>query len=821
MSILKSVLTLMGGNYSAKDYDPKYNSHEAAVAYYKREDAEGQSYGLQSSLTTRGKEDKSPDMIPVSFDLSQYSSLQDKFDHFIPPLVHTALSGSSFHGLSSVDGEKSEQQVISTLAVGTHPNAGGPQARSLTEIIEGPRGVLQLRMSERGLSKNMARKRMELAAYVANAFESALDTEPAHTRREEIKATRERLNTVEGATEFLEGLNERWKDAIAAHSPETTLHVKRVTEVTSLIAKGINEAQDGPMGAITIDKDHLKLLELSAALHDFGKLYTPITILESGIPVPGSRHELGGYDRTLMERHAQDVYDILDIPGFELIGKVRDIAGAHHLHASGKGGYPEAIRLTLMEKKGIPFEAKVLMVADIFEALTAQREYRGGNGLPLSTALDIMNFDVKRGGIDPQVFRFCIEHGIFDAYAKKYAHKNDGSAPTVEHTHEEIHDFDAIPAHDLHIIKEKYCVETGVSMKALNDYIEKEPAEAKDKLVAFANETQALVENADEHAPRSHGHIKPYDSELLEKLALSAEHLKAAQTLKERFCAETGLTMQGLDSFLRMPFDAAEKKAKEIQHQRELIDASKEYISRESGVSVKVVEELMAANPEELKDKIRSAGIQEDDAAFASDFAELMAKRKKLDKRDEDFPSPEFAPLIYDMKMELKKALNPDGAPLYADRNFNPRTQLPIVKTPYQDAFKMKADDAYIHKIFSVNAKDAAQLDTLKNDLIKKVMDADGNDPSVKQAFEDMIKWHVLQTSGLGMGVINHDAQDTWKDNSAKLIDALTVIEADKLAATKKRILDAIPANPLGSSENLTLFSPRRHVEREPAETHR
>ena len=358
-------------------------------------------------------------------------------------------------------------------------------------------------------------------------------------------------------------------------------------------------------------------------------------------------------------------------------------------------------------------------------------------------------------------------------------------------------------------------------MKALNDYIEKEPAEAKDKLVAFANETQALVENADEHAPRSHGHIKPYDSELLEKLALSAEHLKAAQTLKERFCAETGLTMQGLDSFLRMPFDAAEKKAKEIQHQRELIDASKEYISRESGVSVKVVEELMAANPEELKDKIRSAGIQEDDAAFASDFAELMAKRKKLDKRDEDFPSPEFAPLIYDMKMELKKALNPDDAPLYADRNFNPRTQLPIVKTPYQDAFKMKADDAYIHKIFSVNAKDAAQLDTLKNDLIKKVMDADGNDPSVKQAFEDMIKWHVLQTSGLGMGVINHDAQDTWKDNSAKLIDALTVIEADKLAATKKRILDAIPANPLGSSENLTLFSPRRHVEREPAETHR
>ena len=92
---------------------------------------------------------------------------------------------------------------------------------------------------------------------------------------------------------------------------------------------------------------------------------------------------------------------------------IPDFAGAHHERLDGKG-YPA--RLT---KDEIPMQARIMAVADIFEALTAaDRPYKKGNSL--SEALKIMRAMANEGHIDPDLFRLFLEKEIDLRYAQQY-----------------------------------------------------------------------------------------------------------------------------------------------------------------------------------------------------------------------------------------------------------------------------------------------------------------------------------------------------------------------------------------------------------------
>jgi len=65
-----------------------------------------------------------------------------------------------------------------------------------------------------------------------------------------------------------------------------------------------------------------------------------------------------------------------------IFGELAPIAGAHHERIDGKG-YPKQLRAD-----AIPLETRIITVADIFDALSADRPYRGA--LPLEEALAIL-----------------------------------------------------------------------------------------------------------------------------------------------------------------------------------------------------------------------------------------------------------------------------------------------------------------------------------------------------------------------------------------------------------------------------------------------
>ena len=68
--------------------------------------------------------------------------------------------------------------------------------------------------------------------------------------------------------------------AIDEKSPYTGGHVRRVAELTMIIARKINEIQEGPFATVSFNEDQLEELRLAAWLHDIGKITTPEHIVD-------------------------------------------------------------------------------------------------------------------------------------------------------------------------------------------------------------------------------------------------------------------------------------------------------------------------------------------------------------------------------------------------------------------------------------------------------------------------------------------------------------------------------------------------------------
>lgn len=115
------------------------------------------------------------------------------------------------------------------------------------------------------------------------------------------------------------------------------------------------------------------------------------------------RGTLTASERREIEDHVRHTYDFLvRIPWTASLAGVPDIAGKHHEYLDGSG-YPHAL-----PRVEIPMQARMMTVADIFDALTASdRPYK--QAVPLDRALDILGAEAKRGKVDPDVLALFIE----------------------------------------------------------------------------------------------------------------------------------------------------------------------------------------------------------------------------------------------------------------------------------------------------------------------------------------------------------------------------------------------------------------------------
>ncbi|MGN7612392.1 HD domain-containing phosphohydrolase [Magnetococcales bacterium HHB-1] len=119
-------------------------------------------------------------------------------------------------------------------------------------------------------------------------------------------------------------------------------------------------------------------------------------------------------EREVINSHVSATIKMLEqLPFPKNLQRVPELAGAHHEKLDGTG-YPNGLI-----KEEMSIGARILAIADVFEALTARdRPYKKGK--TISQALKILGFMKKDQHIDPDLFKIFLDKKIFLDYAEQY-----------------------------------------------------------------------------------------------------------------------------------------------------------------------------------------------------------------------------------------------------------------------------------------------------------------------------------------------------------------------------------------------------------------
>lgn len=179
--------------------------------------------------------------------------------------------------------------------------------------------------------------------------------------------------------------------AAETHDADTGKHIIRTNEYSYFIARELGLA-----------KDFCDEIRYSAQLHDVGKMSVDKAVMK----------KKGGLDtdeRAEMDRHTTYGHQILK--GSPRLMMAADIALNHHEKWAG-GGYPNGIA-----GEAIPLSARIVQIADIYDALRAVRPYKPGFSHEKSVDI-ITNGDDRidpRQNFDPQLIElFAATHTGFD-----------------------------------------------------------------------------------------------------------------------------------------------------------------------------------------------------------------------------------------------------------------------------------------------------------------------------------------------------------------------------------------------------------------------
>ncbi len=185
-------------------------------------------------------------------------------------------------------------------------------------------------------------------------------------------------------------------DMVENRDSDTGAHIQKTAAYVRIILNGLHEKG---YYAEKLTPKYMLDVESSAPLHDVGKINIPDAVLNK----PGKLNE---EEFEIMKTHTTAGKEILEkaittIEGDNYLKEARNMAAYHHERWDGKG-YPEGLHGEV-----IPLSARVMAVADVFDALTSPRVYKPA--FPLAKALEI----VQEGAgtqFDPKVVEVFMEH---------------------------------------------------------------------------------------------------------------------------------------------------------------------------------------------------------------------------------------------------------------------------------------------------------------------------------------------------------------------------------------------------------------------------
>lgn len=164
----------------------------------------------------------------------------------------------------------------------------------------------------------------------------------------------------------------------------TNKHVHNVPKITLKICQKLN-----------VSEERTRFYINCAYLHDIGKIFIPYEILQKPEKLTDEEYEV-------MKKHTIKGYELC--MAHEDLKKYANAAKYHHENEDGTG-YPECLK-----KDEIPIEAKIVKVADLYDAICSRRQYK-----PEVKRVDAMNIiyeNVQKGKVNKKIFNALVDVAI-------------------------------------------------------------------------------------------------------------------------------------------------------------------------------------------------------------------------------------------------------------------------------------------------------------------------------------------------------------------------------------------------------------------------
>jgi response regulator RpfG family c-di-GMP phosphodiesterase len=145
--------------------------------------------------------------------------------------------------------------------------------------------------------------------------------------------------------------------------PETGSHIDRMSRYARLIARELAPRHK-------LDDDYIEHVFMYSPLHDIGKIAIPDRVLFKPGPLDAQESEVMRSPARKGREIIDDVLANFGLGAMEHVSILRNIAEHHHEAVNGNG-YPAGLK-----GGDIPLEARIVAVADVFDALTSRRPYK-------------------------------------------------------------------------------------------------------------------------------------------------------------------------------------------------------------------------------------------------------------------------------------------------------------------------------------------------------------------------------------------------------------------------------------------------------------
>lgn len=241
--------------------------------------------------------------------------------------------------------------------------------------------------------------RMGAVDYIGKPFVPAIMMQRIHRTLEldDYRRSLERMveKQLQRITQLQQDIIFSMANLIESRDGTTGEHVKRTSSYVNLL---VEKMQEKGLYKERLTREYIDYLQKAAPLHDIGKIAVPDAVLQK----PG---KLTKEEYEMIKIHAKEGGRLIRenmsrIADREFVDVACDMASCHHEKWAG-GGYPKGIK-----GEEIPLSARILAIADVFDALVSERQYK--KGMPLEQALAILKEERGRS-FEPELLDAFLE----------------------------------------------------------------------------------------------------------------------------------------------------------------------------------------------------------------------------------------------------------------------------------------------------------------------------------------------------------------------------------------------------------------------------